>query len=49
VLPVKLERTDNPLTPHGSLALSAEYTYALGLRALGLRPQLSQPSSFHNS
>ena len=34
VLPFKLERTDETLTAHGGLALLAEYTHALGLRAL---------------
>ena len=37
VLPFKLERTDEHLTAHGGLALVAEYTHALGLRALAER------------
>src|SRR3989304_1365702 len=37
VLPFKLERTDEALTAHGGLALLAEYTHALGLRALAER------------
>ena len=34
VLPFKLDRTDDTLTAHGGLALLAEYTHGLGLRAL---------------
>ena len=34
MLTFKLERTDETLTAHGGLALLAEYTHALGLRAL---------------
>jgi hypothetical protein len=49
VLPVKLERTDDTVTAHGSLGLSAEDTHALGLPAPGLRPHPLKPSSFHNS
>ncbi len=37
MLPFKLERTDETLTAHGGLALLAEYTHALGLRALVAR------------
>ena len=37
VLPFKLERTEEALTAHGGLALVAEYTRALGLRALAAR------------
>lgn len=44
VLPFKLERTDEPLTAHGGLALLAEYTHALGLRALVDR-SLPRPGS----
>ena len=32
--PFKLERTDETLTAHGGLALIAEFTHGLGLRAL---------------
>lgn len=34
VLPFKLERTDETVTAHGGLALLAEFTHGLGLRAL---------------
>ena len=34
VLPFQLERTKEPLTANGGLALLVEYTHALGLRAL---------------
>jgi hypothetical protein len=44
VLPFKLERTDETLTAHGGLALLAEYTHALGLRALVDR-HLPRPGS----
>lgn len=44
VLPFKLERTDDTLTAHGGLALLAEYTHGLGLRALVNRA-LPQPRS----
>jgi hypothetical protein len=44
VLPFKLERTDETLTAHGGLALLAEYTHALGLRALVAR-HLPRPGS----
>jgi len=44
VLPFKLERTDEALTAHGGLALMAEYTRALGLRALVAR-YLPRPGS----
>ena len=44
VLPFKLDRTDDTLTAHGGLALRAEFTHALGLRALVDRV-LPQPRS----
>ena len=44
VLPFKLERTNEALTAHGGLALLAEYTHALGLRALTER-YLPRPGS----
>lgn len=44
VLPFKLERTDETLTAHGGLALLAEYSHALGLRALVAR-HLPRPGS----
>jgi len=37
VVPFTLERTDETLTAHGGLALLAEYTHALGRRALVAR------------
>ena len=44
VLPFKLERTDETLTAHGGLALLAEFTHGLGLRALVAR-HLPHPGS----
>ena len=44
VLPFKLERTNETLTAHGGLALLAEYSHALGLRALVAR-YLPRPGS----
>jgi hypothetical protein len=44
VLPFKLERTDDTLMAHGGLALLAEFTHGLGLRAL-LDRVLRQPRS----
>lgn len=44
VLPFKLDRTDETLTAHGGLALLAEFTHGLGLRALVDR-LLPQPRS----
>jgi len=44
VLPFKLDRTDETLTAHGGLALLAEFTHGLGLRAL-VDHLLPQPRS----